>query len=353
MKKLLSILLAFCMLFALCACDRKSDYRDGYEDNGYYSMPAAAPRVDFSEESAAAGSYGGFAANALKSEMAVNGAAETDTSVLQERESASDLDPEKIIYSANATVETTEFEKTVAALDALIEKLGGWVESSSVSGANYSNISKGTKTTRSADYTIRVPNTEFENLMGELSSLGNVPYSHVYTENVTAEYYDTEARLKTYTAQEQRLLELLEQAESVSDVIEIENELTDVRYRIESLQTSLRGWDRRVSWSTLYLTVNEVFEYTPQEAKSYGSRLAESLSDGIELLGDFFLELVEALPVLILLLAILIFVILVIKKTVVSGAGRRAERRAKRAERKTKAVASAEKPENMEKNGQG
>ncbi|MDO5444058.1 MAG: DUF4349 domain-containing protein [Eubacteriales bacterium] len=352
MKKLLAILLASIMLFALCACDRRSDYRDSFENSGSYAVPAMAPKLAYSEEAVAAGSYGGFSANAVMSDYAEYDAVKTESSsVSQEKDTSSDLDPEKIIYSANATVETTEFEKTVSALNALIEKLGGWVESSSVSGANYSNISRGSKTTRSADYTIRVPNGEFENLMSELSSLGNVPYSHVYTENVTAEYYDTQARLKTYEAQEKRLLELLDEAESVSDVIEIENELTEVRYRIESLQTSLRGWDRRVSWSTLNLTVNEVFEYTPQEKRSYGSKLAESFSDGIELLGDFFLDLVEALPVLLLLLAILIVVILVIKKIIVSASGRRAERRAKRAEKKSEAVKIAENTEKKENRG--
>ena len=168
--------------------------------------------------------------------------------------------------------------------------------------------------------------------MGALSSLGNVPYSHVYTENVTAEYYDTKARLTTYEAQEKRLLELLDQAETVSDVIEIENELTDVRYRIESLQTSLRGWDRRVNWSTLYLAVNEVKEYTPQEKRSYGSRLKDSVEDGIEELGEFFLDFVEALPILILLLVALIIVILIIKKAVRSGNGKQKEKKEEKIE---------------------
>ena len=164
--------------------------------------------------------------------------------------------PVCVVFSA--TVETTEFDATISALEAMIDSYGGWVESSSVNGAKYSSISRGSKTNRSASYTVRVPNGKFNSMMSDLSSLGNIPYSHVYTENVTSQYYDTQARLQTYQAQEKRLMELLDKAETVSDVIEIENELTEVRYRIESLQTSLRGWDRRVSWSTLYLTINEV-----------------------------------------------------------------------------------------------
>lgn len=327
------------MIFTLCACSLnrndnsgKEAYVESYSQPVMYSAMAdsAAGLSGFSANTAAARTY--FEAPEAEMEAAeiMEPEPAPDEADAQDPDTGSDLDPEKIIYSADATVETTEFDKTLEAVKSVVEELGGWIESSSVNGAQYSNISRGAKTNRSANYTIRVPNGEFDGLMSRLPSLGNVPYSHIYTENVTSQYYDTKTRLTTYQAQEQRLLDLLDMAENVSDVIEIENELAEVRYRIESLQTTLRGWDRRVSWSTLYLNINEVSEYTPAEKRSYGSRLMDSLENGIDDLGEFLLELVEALPVLILLLILLIIVILIIKKTVRAGNRRRAERREKR-----------------------
>lgn len=319
-KKVILLVLCAVMLLSLCACGRS------YEESKYYPEPAAAPAI-FTDSSSLAGGTG-FAMMAMNdAAVSEEYAYEANTFSAKEAPAAeaaaggsedtqSDLNPEKIIYSSDVTLETTDFDGTVAAVNALITGNGGWMESSSVSGANYNALAKGAKMNRSASYTIRIPNEKFDGIMADLNTLGNVPYSHVYTENVTAQYYDTQARLTTYQAQEKRLLELLDEAESVSDVIEVENELTEVRYRIESLQTSLRNWDRRVSWSTIYLTVNEVSEYTPEKKISYGKRLANALRYGMEDLGDTFVGFVEVLPVLIFLVLLLIVLIFIVKKAV-------------------------------------
>ena len=137
--------------------------------------------------------------------------------------------------------------------------------------------------------------------------------------------------------------ELLDKAETVSDVIEIENELTEVRYRIESMQTSLRNWDRRVSWSTVRLTVNEVSEYTPEVQKGYGERLKEALMEGLDNLSWYFIDFVEALPVLAFFLLLLIILILILKRVICSP--KRAERR--RARKEARAAAKTAKAETV------
>ncbi|MBO6092825.1 MAG: DUF4349 domain-containing protein [Oscillospiraceae bacterium] len=348
-KRILPVMLCFIMMFSLCACGTSEKRRT---ETGYVSETAAYQAnnyamYDYNEEAVAMESYGGFAPAPMPaSGVAGNTAAKTDGngSDTSKGDNSDDLNPEKIIYSGDATVETTEFDATVSALEAMIDSYGGWVETSSVNGAKYSSISRGSKTNRSASYTVRVPNEKFNGMMSELSSLGNIPYSHIYTENVTAQYYDTQARLQTYQAQEKRLMELLDKAETVSDVIEIENELTEVRYRIESLQTSLRGWDRRVSWSTIYLTINEVSEYTPTKTKTYGEKISEAFQYGIENLGEVFVGFVEALPVLLFLLVLLIALIAIIR-AIFFNPKRREKRRARKeakAAKKTEEQAKTE-----------
>ena len=349
-KRLLTAALCLIMLLSLCACGTAKNRNT---DNGYSTGTTAYREnsyamYDYNEEAVAMEEYGGFAPAPMPAASATAGNAKTvaggNDSDSGKDDSSSDLNPEKIIYSGDATVETTEFDATISALEAMIDSYGGWVESSSVNGAKYSNISRGNKTNRSASYTVRVPNEKFSGMMGELSSLGNIPYSHVYTENVTAQYYDTKARLETYQAQEKRLMELLDKAETVSDVIEIENELTDVRYRIESLQTSLRGWDRRVSWSTISLTINEVSEYTPTKTKTYGEKIAEAFQYGIENLGEVFVSFVEALPVLLFLLVLLIAVIAIIR-AIFFNPKRREKRRARKEAKAAKKAEEQAKPE--------
>ena len=357
--KILSILICALLLLNLCACDGLSSGRKNSEARDYSTGTSYSYSYDYDDMAVADEAYGGFsmsgmyaAAPASSSTTSTtagsNGSPGSDGGSSNTTDESSDLSPEKIIYSADATVETTQFENTISALEAMIDSVGGWVESSSVTGANYSSISRGSKTNRSASYTVRVPNNKFDEMMNSLPALGNVPRSHVYTENVTSQYYDTQARLTTYQAQEQRLLELLDKAETVSDVIEIENELTEVRYRIESMQTSLRNWDRRVSWSSIRLTINEVSEYTSEVQKGYGERLKEALLEGLDNLSWYFVDFVEALPVLAFFLLLLIILILIIKRVIWSP--KRAERR--RARKEAKAAAKAAKTETVSETGE-
>lgn len=308
MKKTLSLLLAMLLVFALCACG-SADTAASAPSAAYDMVSTEAAYPAEAEEE-----YGGFA---------VAGGTQLENS----SGAAPEGSPEKLIYSASATVETIEFDGTIEKLSALVEQYGGFVESSSVNGSNYYTQSRGYSSARSASYVIRVPSDKFSTLMSSLSTLGNVPYSHTYTENITAQYYDTDARLTAYKTQEARLLEMMEAAETVEDLIAIEEKLTELRYQIESIQSTLKNWDRQVAYSSLDLEVQEVIEYTPESPMSYGQELALALSNGLKRTGEFFkdllLAIVGALPALVILAVVLAILIPVWKK-------RRKARRAKK-----------------------
>ena len=300
MKKTLSLLLAALLVFALCACGSANTAASA--PSAAYDMATTEAAYPEAEEAA---EYGGFAVAAGTQLETGSGAAPEGS-------------PEKLIYSASATVETTEFDQTVEKLTALVAEYGGFVESSSINGSNYYSQSRGYSSERYASYVIRVPSDRFSTLMSSLSTLGNVPYSHTYTENITAQYYDTDARLTAYKTQETRLLEMMEIAETVEDLISIEEKLTELRYKIESLQSTLNNWDRQVSYSSLNLDVQEVIEYTPESRMSYGQELALALTNGLKRTGEFFkdllLTLVGALPALVILAVVLAILIPVWKK---------------------------------------
>ncbi|MBQ5406803.1 MAG: DUF4349 domain-containing protein [Oscillospiraceae bacterium] len=330
MKKTISLLLAALLMFSLCACgSAKSDSASA----GGYAAPAAS---EIYTEGSGASSY----AEEADYGLAMLNSASADSSAAENASPDADtpeLTPEKIIYSADVKVETTDFDGSISRVDELLAACGGWVESSSVNGANFYNITRGYASTRSASYTLRIPSSRFDELMNSLSALGNVPYTHTYTENVTAQYFDTEAHLKAYQTQEARLLEMMEIAESVEDIVTLEDRLTELRYRIESLQSTLKNWDRRVSYSTVYLSLQEVQEYTPEaEVKlSYGQRLWRSFSGGIKGAAAFFSELlvwlVGALPTLVILAAI----VLILRPLFKKWSARRKEKKQRRSAPKT------------------
>ena len=341
MRKTCALLLALLMCLSLCACgSSKSSAPAMRQNNAYYApMPEAmAMEAAYDMDYEASGF-----ASMNTAATAAKGADESG---------APEENPEKIIYSGEATVETTEFEESVAALEKMIEDCGGFIESSSVNGNNYYDSSRGYTSRRTASYTLRIPSAKFAGLMTSLSSIGNVPYTHTYTENVTAEYYDVQARLTALQKQEERLLEMMDLAETVEDIITIEDTLTDVRYRTDSLQSSLNNWDRRVAYSTLNISVQEVQVYTPETVTklTYGQRLANAFTDALENTGEFFKDLlvflVSALPTIVIL-AVLFFVCRpLVKKLIARGKARRAEKReAKAAKKALKLQGKAERDE--------
>ena len=337
-KKITALFLACLMVLSLCACG--AGKASGSQSSSYHEAPAAAESAmmsynaygdSFAMEDALAGDYDtglGAAAPVPKPEAQKDSSSGSGTP---------EQNQDKIIYSSEVTVETTEFDETIGKISGLVDSYGGWIESSSVSGTNYYQKARGTASTRNASYTMRIPSSRFNSLMDSLSDLGNIPYSHIYTENVTSQYIDAQARLKALTTQEARLLEMMELAETVEDVIIIEDRLTDLRYQIESIQSKLNNWDRRVSYSTVYLTVQEVREYTPEEKidPTYGEELLAALKKGVknagETLKDLLVFIIEVLPVLVILVPVILLLVWLIRKLFRGSDERRAKRQARRA----------------------
>ena len=360
LKRISALVLAAMMLLSLCACSssnhsKQTGTSSGSAVNSSYSSYDVA---DYAMEEAmmADGDMAyGFSAVPMAAVNTAGGSASAGNGAQSD---APTENPDKIIYSADVTVETTAFEETIGKVSTLVEQFGGWIEASSVSGSNYYQKARGTASTRDASFTLRIPSGRFQELMDSLSGLGNIPYSHIYTENVTAQYYDVQAHLKAYQTQETRLLEMMELAETVEDVITIEDRLTELRYQIESLQSRLNNWDRRVSYSTIALSVKEVREYTPEEKvnPTFGEELAQALKDGLENAGQFLKDLlvllVEALPVLLLLIPIVWLVIWLLIRIIRKIAGKAAAKReAKRAAKAAAKAGPAATPESTEKTG--
>ena len=134
--------------------------------------------------------------------------------------SAGDLDRRKIIRNAYLSIETKEFDQSIALLEQKVEEYGGFVESSSVEGNTYSSSSR-----RNASYQLRIPAGNFSAFLNDTGGIGNVYNKTVESNEITDQYFDTQARLESLRMQEERLLEILSKAEELTAVIELEQEI--------------------------------------------------------------------------------------------------------------------------------
>lgn len=209
----------------------------------------------------------------------------------------------KIIYNSWYDISTEEYEKSVAALDALCEKYGAYYERAETYGE------KTEYTSRRAEYTVRIPQKNYKAFTDETGNIGTVTHSGESNKDVTEQYFDTEARLESAQLREERLLEILENAKTLDDVLTLERELSDVRYEIESYSGTLRKYDSLVSYSTATVTIREVKKVTTPVTEKMG--LSEKLSAALDSGFDAFYEAVTAvLTVLAFCLPGFLFVVL-------------------------------------------
>ena len=227
---------------------------------------------------------------------------------------------EKIIYSAEVQIETKDFETSIQAVERMVEEYKGFFESSSVSGNSYSDEYYGYTGSRYAEYVIRIPVESYDQVTGSLDAIGNVLNVYSYTDNITEQFYDSQSRLEAYEIEEERLLSMLEQAETVTDMLDIESRLSQVRYEIESLETRLRNWQNQIDYSTVRLYIREVRTLTEREDpdRSYWQQLGDGFVDTLEDVGGFFKDLfrviVSGLPIIVLVAVAVVVVVVLIRR---------------------------------------
>jgi len=302
-KKILSLALSLILLLMLCACGGSSEEMK--------SSAATAPADRAPESSAPQMSMPEaefeYMADSSTGISSANGAASQKNNI----------SADKIIYSADAGIETKEYDKTIEAVYAMVEQYGGFLESSSIGGTSY-----GHNRGRHANFTMRIPSDKFSALTGQLSELGNVSYCNTYSENVTTEYIDVQSRLESYRIQEERLLAMLEKAELLEDMLTIEEHLAHVRYNIETYTSQMNYLDSQVSYSTIHLNVEEVVDYTPDTSvtRTFGDKMGSAFSDSLDNIVDLFqgliLMVLRSWYMLIALAVILIIVIRRVRKDI-------------------------------------
>lgn len=232
----------------------------------------------------------------------------------------------KLIKNVNLEVETKEYDAALAALEARIQELGGYIENmDSYNGSSYS----GYRSSRYANLTIRIPQEKLDAFLNAVADSCNVVRRSDSVEDVTISYVDMESRRDALRTEHTRLLELLEQAETLEDVLTIEDRLTTVRYQLESMESKLRAMDNQVQYSTVYLDITEVKELTPVETEEETAwqRISQGFMDSLRGIGhgisEFGIWFLIHLPQLVIWAAVIAAVVLLIRR-----------RRKKKAERK-------------------
>jgi ABC-type multidrug transport system permease subunit len=117
--------------------------------------------------------------------------------------------------------------------------------------------------------------------------------------DVTEQYVDIQARLKTKYELEQRFLSLIKKAKNVEEVLSVEAQLSQVRYEIESMEGKMRSLNDRIAFSTLNVSFYQVIQLEQVKPPTYLSKLAVAFRSGWDNLLSIFVGLVFLWPFII------------------------------------------------------
>ena len=225
-------------------------------------------------------------------------------------------DGQKIVYTGNLSIQTLEYEKSAASIRKKIKDAGGFSESESERDNDYYwySHSGSTSNTRYLNITARIPSEKFEDFINSLSGDGKVMSRSVNAENISQVYANKETYKKSLEKEQERLLEMMDKAQTIEEMITVESRLSEVERQLNVYRTDLAQMDKDVEFSTVYIELKEVKRYTEEvSSTTFGEELKFAFEDAINSFQNFcegiILFVVRNFPYLIILAVIIVLIV--------------------------------------------
>lgn len=224
---------------------------------------------------------------------------------------------QKLIKTVSMSMETKEFDPLLENIRSKVEELGGYIEGSEISGSSYYSMYE----SRRAWMTLRIPADKLDGFVNVVSELGNITNKTESIEDITLQYVDVESHKKALETEQTRLLELLENAESMEDILTIESRLSQVRYELQSYGSTLRTFDNQVTYSTVELNIREVERVMPVvEELTFFQEISYRLTDNFYDIGQglrsFAIWFISSLPYLFIWAVVIVFLVRLVRKLI-------------------------------------
>jgi hypothetical protein len=185
-----------------------------------------------------------------------------------------------IIYNGNVEVIVDDFDEAEKQLNALVEEYEGRLASSETQG--------NPGTPRSGTWTVRVPAEHFRDFMEALKRLGELRHSKVDSEDITDQFYDLEARIKTNEAEWDALNELLKKSgNKMTDILEVRKHLNEVQTQLDQQKGQRDRWKALTEMSTVVVTLRDRKDYVPPVVPDFGTRIGRTFQGSVQALVSF------------------------------------------------------------------
>ncbi|MDD2315375.1 MAG: DUF4349 domain-containing protein [Proteiniphilum sp.] len=221
-----------------------------------------------------------------------------DSSPLIDEIENQEVTKKKIIKDGRLGVRVTDLENTKSRIDTLIIRHGGYYANESLNNSDWET---------SYNLKIRIPSENFMKFISDIEAGdGEILYKEIDARDVTDQFIDLETRLENKRNYLKRYNDLLVKANSIKEILEIEEMIRALEEEIESTTGRLKYLSDLVDYSTLDLTISKQrnFKYNPAKRDKFTEKLKQSLSKGWFGFVDFFLFIINIWPLWIIILFI-------------------------------------------------
>lgn len=203
---------------------------------------------------------------------------------------------EKLVYHCNLSVETLDYAGTMQSIKAAIVQYGGIIQSENETDSSYnwyySDYHKTQGTMRNY-IEVRVPSKNYDSFVSALDGVGKITSKSTSIDNISQQYYDTTTQIDALKIQEKNLLEMMEQCDTIEDMLTVQERLTTVQYELNRLQTNKRYMDVDVAYSYVNITIEEVMEYRIDQEPVKTNTFVDRLVNTLKSTGSGFLMFLE------------------------------------------------------------
>lgn len=286
MKTMYSLILAIVM-FSSCGGNRSADFK-GLMPSAEESVSSdMSPPPPPSPPSDAAMNDETLVADNISKEAGGSSAANEIASIVKIKI------PEKIKKTADLNITVDDYKKARTEIEKIVKSGNAYIGSENEQNTTYSITNY---------MVIRVMNKDFDSMVNKLLTVAsNVNSKNVTAEDVTAQFVDIQSRLKSKKEIEKRYLDILQKASKVSDILEIEQKLGEIREEIEAKEGELKFLSDQVNYSTINLNVHQDFEYTPTDRPGFFGRLGSAFGNGWSGFLSFLVGVVYVWPLWLIL----------------------------------------------------
>jgi hypothetical protein len=278
--KVVKIFIFLLVLSSLSSCARSGSDRVGTDNHSLAEQSAAAPAVNDQ----------------------IGKTQQVSLNQADQSQSMAEAMDRKIIRDADLTLEVGAPAEAQRKITSIAESLGGFVVTSESKQRQIGDA----KQELEVNLVVRVPATQFGAALDQIRNTGSrVIQEKITGQDVTEEFIDLEARIKTQKALESQFLEIMKQAYKVADALEVQRQIAEVRTEIEKLEGRKRFLENRASLSTI--TVNlQSSTAIAVNTSGFGRNIREAVIDSIDVASAIVLFLIRFVIVMIPIFILLI-----------------------------------------------